>query len=78
MLVDIPLFPGLFPDVKDLIFEGHKMGLAVDVSPVDANEYETWVRTQDKERRLLRSWDVPLPQARFRRSPPSLPIMIST
>nr|WP_319495354.1 phosphoserine phosphatase SerB [uncultured Desulfobacter sp.] len=53
MLVDIPCSQDFSLMFKDLIFEGHKMGLAVDVSPVDANDYETWVLTQDKERRII-------------------------
>ena len=53
MLVDIPCageFSGMF---KDLLFEGHKMGLAVDVVPVDSDEYETWVQAQGKEHRII-------------------------
>ncbi len=53
MLVDIPCSKNFSLMFKDLIFEGHKMGLAVDVVPVDGNEYETWVQTQNKERRII-------------------------
>ncbi len=53
MLVDIPCSQDFSLMFKDLIFEGHNMGLAVDVAPVDPDEYETWVQTQDKERRII-------------------------
>jgi phosphoserine phosphatase len=43
-------FSSLF---KDMLFEGYKLGLNVDIKPVDPDNYEKWVGAQGKERRII-------------------------
>lgn len=38
---------------KDLLFECHGMGVSVNFTPVDNNDYEKWVVEQGKERRII-------------------------
>lgn len=38
---------------KDMLFEGHNMGLKVDIKPVDPESYENWVHAQGRERRII-------------------------
>jgi phosphoserine phosphatase len=38
---------------KDMLFEGHKMGLSVDIKPVEPENYEQWVQAQGRERRII-------------------------
>ena len=38
---------------KDMLFEGHKMGLKIDITPVEADHYEKWVHEYGKEKRII-------------------------
>ncbi len=38
---------------KDALFEGHKLGLRVDINTVTREDYEKWVKAQGKERRMI-------------------------
>jgi phosphoserine phosphatase len=53
ILAEIPRPENFSSIFKDMLFEGHKMGLAVDIKPIDAENYENWVRAQGKERRII-------------------------
>ncbi|MBF0258080.1 MAG: phosphoserine phosphatase SerB, partial [Desulfamplus sp.] len=53
ILVEIPVesdFPAIF---KDILFEGYKMSLHIDVQSVEKDHYETWVSSQGKEMRII-------------------------
>ena len=53
LLVEIPRvsdFPVIF---KDMLFEGHQMGLVIDFQSVENEKYEEWVLSQGKERRII-------------------------
>ncbi|MBF0231633.1 MAG: phosphoserine phosphatase SerB [Desulfamplus sp.] len=53
ILVEIPVesdFPSIF---KDILFEGYKMSLHIDVQSVEKDHYETWVSSQGKEMRII-------------------------
>lgn len=53
ILVDIPCSSDFSLIFKDMLFEGHKLGLCVDIKPVDPESYEKWVLAQGKERRII-------------------------
>jgi phosphoserine phosphatase len=53
ILADIPCSKDFSPIFKDILFEGHKMGLNIDIKPVDHENYEKWVLAQGKERRII-------------------------
>ncbi len=38
---------------KDMLFEGHNMGLVIDIKPIDSMDYEKWVHDHGKERRII-------------------------
>ncbi len=38
---------------KDMLFEGHKIGLQVNITQVTPDDYEKWVGIQGKERRVI-------------------------
>jgi len=38
---------------KDMLFEGHNMGLKVDIKSIASDNYEKWVHAQGKERRII-------------------------
>jgi len=53
ILVEIPQaadFPSLY---KDMLYEGHNLGLAVDIKSVNHDRYESWVRAHGRERRKI-------------------------
>ncbi len=53
ILVEIPEsgdFPALY---KDMLYEGHNLGLSVDIQSVDHDRYESWVGAQGQERRKI-------------------------
>lgn len=53
ILVEIPEpadFPALY---KDMLYEGHNLGLSVNINTVEQEAYESWVREQGKERRKI-------------------------
>ncbi|MGE4538135.1 MAG: phosphoserine phosphatase SerB [Desulfovibrio sp.] len=41
------------PFLKDLLFCGHKLGVNLTFTPVDADSYESWVDAQGKDRRIV-------------------------
>ncbi|MCP4020618.1 MAG: phosphoserine phosphatase SerB [Desulfobacteraceae bacterium] len=53
ILAEIPKSKDFSDIFKDMLFEGHKMGLAVDIKPIDLENYENWVQAQGKERRII-------------------------
>ncbi|HCY87507.1 MAG TPA: phosphoserine phosphatase SerB [Desulfobacteraceae bacterium] len=53
ILAEIPCSKDFLPIFKDMLFEGHKMELTVDIKPVDHDSYERWVHAQGKERRII-------------------------
>ncbi len=53
ILADIPCSKDFSRVFKDILFEGHNMGLNIDVKPVDLDSYENWVNEQGKERRII-------------------------
>ncbi len=53
ILAEIPDPEDFFLIFKDMLFEGHKMGLSIDITPVDSENYEKWVHAQGKERRII-------------------------
>ena len=53
ILAEIPDPEDFSPIFKDMLFEGHKMGLSIDIKPVDPEDYEKWVHAQGKERRII-------------------------
>jgi len=53
ILAEIPCASDFSLIFKDMLFEGHNMGLTVDIKPVDHDNYENWVHAQGKERRII-------------------------
>jgi len=53
ILAGIPKTKDFSPIFKDMLFEGHNMGLKIDIKPIDSENYEKWVRAQGKERRII-------------------------
>lgn len=53
ILVEIPREDDFSAIFKDMLFEGHMMGLAIDIKPVNNEDYETWVEAQGQERRII-------------------------
>jgi len=53
ILANIPCSSDFSLIFKDMLFEGHNMGLTVDIKPVDHDNYENWVNSQGKERRII-------------------------
>jgi phosphoserine phosphatase len=53
ILAEIPKKDDFSSIFKDMLFEGHKMGLKIDIKPVESENYEKWVRAQGKERRII-------------------------
>jgi phosphoserine phosphatase len=53
ILAEIPCSEDFSRIFKDILFEGHKMGLTIDIKPVDHENYEKWVLAQGKERRII-------------------------
>jgi len=53
ILVEIPRAKDFSSIFKDMLFEGHKKGLSIDIKPVDSEQYENWVLSQVKERRII-------------------------
>lgn len=38
---------------KDMLYEGHNMGLRIDIKSIDSQDYENWVHDHGKERRVI-------------------------
>ena len=53
ILAEIPKKEDFSSIFKDMLFEGHKMGLKIDIKPVESENYEKWVHAQGKERRII-------------------------
>ncbi len=53
ILAEIPNSKDFSSIFKDMLFEGHNMGLTVDIKPVESENYEKWVHAQGKERRII-------------------------
>lgn len=53
ILAAIPCKKDFSAVFKDMLFEGYKLGLKVDIKPVDPGSYENWVNAQGKERRII-------------------------
>jgi phosphoserine phosphatase len=53
ILAAIPCKKDFSAVFKDMLFEGYKSGLTVDIKPVDPESYEHWVHAQGKERRII-------------------------
>ena len=53
ILVKAPSGGESTPFLKDLLFCGHKLGVNLGFTPVDAASYESWVDAQGKDRRIV-------------------------
>ncbi len=53
ILADIPCAKDFSEIFKDMLFEGYKLGLHVDITPVDTDNYEKWVLAKGRERRII-------------------------
>lgn len=53
ILAEIPESKDFSSIFKDMLFEGHNMGLKIDIKPIKSEDYEKWVHAQGKERRII-------------------------
>lgn len=53
ILAEIPNSKDFSSIFKDMLFEGHNMGLEVDIKSIAPENYEKWVHAQGKERRII-------------------------
>ena len=53
ILAEIPNPKNYSSIFKDMLFEGHNMGLKVDIKSIASDNYEKWVHAQGKERRII-------------------------
>ncbi len=53
ILCEIPDSSDFASIFKEMLFEGHNMGLKIDIKPVDSDNYEKWVLAQGRERRII-------------------------
>ena len=53
ILAEIPCAEDFSRIFKDMLYEGHTMGLTVEIKPVAHDNYENWVHAQGKERRII-------------------------
>ena len=53
ILAEIPDSSDFSSIFKDMLFEGHNMGLEVDITSIAPDNYEKWVHEQGKERRII-------------------------
>ncbi len=53
MLLEIPARVDASAVMKDLLFEGHRLGLNINFTPIEAAEYERWVGLQGKPRYIV-------------------------
>ena len=53
ILAEIPNSNDFSSIFKDMLFEGHNMGLKIDINRIDDDNYEKWVHAQGKERRII-------------------------
>ena len=53
MLLELPSSARSGPVLKDLLFEAHQLGLNILFTPIDEEDYETWVGLQGKPRFIV-------------------------
>jgi phosphoserine phosphatase len=53
ILVKVPTSAESTPFLKDLLFAAHKLGVNLTFTPVEADNYESWVDLQGKDRRIV-------------------------
>ena len=53
MLLEVPPEAQSSPVIKDLLFEGHRLGLSINFTPIEEEEYEHWVELQGKPRYIV-------------------------
>jgi phosphoserine phosphatase len=53
ILAEIPDESNFSSIFKDMLYEGHNMGLEVDIKIIDPDNYEKWVHDHGKERRII-------------------------
>ena len=53
ILIKIPTAHQSSAVLKDLLFAAHKIGIAVQFTPIDEDRYEAWVSQKGKERRVI-------------------------
>lgn len=53
MLVEIPPDSDSAPVLKELLFQGHEMGMKVKFSPISPEDYTHWVAQQGKARNII-------------------------
>lgn len=53
ILAEIPNSEHFSSIFKDMLFEGHTMGVEIDIKPIEPDNYENWVHAQGKERRII-------------------------
>ncbi|MBC8439461.1 MAG: phosphoserine phosphatase SerB [Deltaproteobacteria bacterium] len=53
ILAQIPDSKDFSSIFKDMLFEGHNMGLKIDITPIEADDYEKWVHEHGKEKRII-------------------------
>ncbi len=53
ILAEIPNSKDFSSIFKDMLFEGHNMGLKIDITPIEADNYEKWVHEYGKEKRII-------------------------
>ncbi|HEC16693.1 MAG TPA: phosphoserine phosphatase SerB [Sedimenticola sp.] len=53
MLLEVPPEARSGPLLKDLLFEGHRLGIAVNFTPIEEEDYEHWVGLQGKTRYIV-------------------------
>jgi phosphoserine phosphatase len=53
MLLEVPPEAQSSPVIKDLLFEGHRLGLKINFTPIAEDEYEHWVGLQGRPRYIV-------------------------
>lgn len=53
MLLEIPPQAQSGPVVKDLLFQAHQLGLQINFTPIEEEDYERWVEQQGKQRYIV-------------------------
>ena len=53
MLLEVPPEAQSGPVIKELLFQAHQLGLNIDFTPIDEEQYEEWVGLQGKPRYIV-------------------------
>jgi len=53
ILAEIPNAKDFSSIYKDMLFEGHTLGVEIDIKSIEPESYESWVHAQGKERRII-------------------------